>query len=126
MYFHKVKYFHKIFPSANRILCKSLRFPRLLHLFSQKSEKKRVLLEVLKLISHLRFCQKCTDLVAGAVVGSDGVATHVLAAPVVGRALVLVREEDRREPVLLDRVVREELQAETVALRCDHLPMSRW
>ena len=74
-------------------------------MFSQKSERKRVLLEVLKLISHLRFYQKCTDLVAGAVVGSDGVATHVLAAPVVGRALVLVREEDGREAVLLDGVV---------------------
>lgn len=61
---------------------------------------------------------------AGAVVGPDSVATHVLAAPVVGGALVLVREEDRREPVLLDRVVREKLQPETVTLGCDHLSMS--
>ena len=53
---------------------------------------------------------------AGAVVGPDGVAADVLAAPVVVRALVLVREEDRREPILLDRVVGEELQTETVAL----------
>ena len=53
---------------------------------------------------------------AGAVVGPDGVAADVLAAPVVGGTLVLVREEDRREPVLLDRVVGEELQPETVAL----------
>ena len=52
---------------------------------------------------------------AGAVVGPDSVAADVLAAPVVGGALVLVSEEDRREPVLLDRVVREELEAETVA-----------
>ena len=44
-------------------------------------------------------------LVTGAVVGPDGVATHVLAAPVVGGALVLVSEEDSREPILLDRVV---------------------
>ena len=58
---------------------------------------------------------------AGAVVGPDGVAADVLAAPVVGRALVLVREEDRREPVLLDRVVGEKLKAETVSLRCDDL-----
>ena len=58
---------------------------------------------------------------AGAVVGPDGVAADVLAAPVVGGALVLVSEEDRREPVLLDRVVGEELEAETVALRRDHL-----
>ena len=105
MCFLKLKYFHKIFLSANRILCKSLRFPRLLHLFSQKSERKRVLLEVVKLISHQKFYQKCTYLVAGAVVGPDGVATHVLAAPVISRTLILVREEDRREPVLLDRVV---------------------
>ena len=54
-------------------------------------------------------------LVAGAVVGPDSVAADVLAAPVVGGALVLVSEEDRREPILLDRVVGEELQAETVA-----------
>ena len=58
---------------------------------------------------------------AGAVVGTDGVAAHVLAAPVVGRALVLVSEEDRREPILLDRVVGEKLKAETVSLRCDDL-----
>ena len=58
---------------------------------------------------------------AGAVVGPDSVAADVLAAPVVGGALVLVSEEDRREPVLLDRVVGEELEAETVALRRDHL-----
>ena len=44
-------------------------------------------------------------LVTGAVVGPDSVATHVLAAPVVGGALVLVRKENRREPILLDRVV---------------------
>ena len=60
----------------------------------------------------------------GAVVGPDGVATHVLTATVVGGALVLVREKDRGEPVLLDRVVREKLQAETVTLGCDHLSMS--
>ena len=53
---------------------------------------------------------------AGAVIGPDGVAADVLAAPVVGGALVLVSEEDRREPILLDRVVGEELQPETVAL----------
>ena len=52
---------------------------------------------------------------AGAVVGPDSVAAYVLAAPVVGGALVLVREENRREPVFLDRVVGEELEAETVA-----------
>ena len=63
---------------------------------------------------------------AGAVVGPDSVAADVLAAPVVGGTLVLVREEDRREPILLDRVVGEELQTETVALRCDHLSMSGW
>ena len=44
-------------------------------------------------------------LVTGAVVGPDGVATHVLAAPVVGGAFVLVCKEDRREPILLDRVI---------------------
>ena len=44
-------------------------------------------------------------LVTGAVVGPDGVAAHVLAAPVVGGALILVREENRRESILLDRVV---------------------
>ena len=65
-------------------------------------------------------------LVTGAVVGPDGVAAHMLAAPVIGGALILVREEDRRESVLLDRVVREELQAETVTLGCDHLSMSGW
>ena len=37
-------------------------------------------------------------LVAGAVVGPDGIPADVLAAPVVGGALVLVREEDGREP----------------------------
>ena len=38
----------------------------------------------------------------GAVVGPDGVPADVLAAPVVGGALVLVREEDGGEAVLLD------------------------
>ena len=42
---------------------------------------------------------------AGAVVGPDGVPAHMLAAPVVGGALVLVREEDGGEAVLLDGVV---------------------
>ena len=45
----------------------------------------------------------------------------VLAAAIVGCALVLVREEDGGEPVLLDAVVREELQAQAVALGRDHL-----
>ena len=44
-------------------------------------------------------------LVTGAVVGPDGVATHVLAAPVIGGALILVRKEDRREAIFLDRVI---------------------
>ena len=60
-------------------------------------------------------------LVAGAVVSPDGVPADVLTPAVVGGALVLVREEDRREPVLLDRVIRQELQPQTVALRCDNL-----
>ena len=60
-------------------------------------------------------------LVAGAVVGPDGVPADVLAAPVVGGALVLVREEDGGEAVLLYGVVREKLQSETVPLRGDHL-----
>ena len=58
---------------------------------------------------------------AGAVVGTDGIAADVLAAPVVRRALVLVSEKDRREPILLDRVVGEKLEAETVSFRCDDL-----
>ena len=42
---------------------------------------------------------------AGAVVGPDGVPADVLAAAVVGGALVLVREEDGSKAVLLDRIV---------------------
>ena len=42
-----------------------------------------------------------TDLMTGAVVGPDGVPADVLTAPVVSGALVLVREEDGSEPVLL-------------------------
>ena len=41
----------------------------------------------------------------GAVVGPDGVPADVLAATVVGGALVLVREEDGSKAVLLDRIV---------------------
>ena len=41
------------------------------------------------------------DLMTGAVVGPDGVPADVLTAPVVSGALVLVREEDGSEPVLL-------------------------
>ena len=48
---------------------------------------------------------KVQYLVAGAVVGPDGVPAHVLAAAVVGGALVLVREEDGSKAVLLDRIV---------------------
>ena len=40
-----------------------------------------------------------TDLMTGAVVGPDGVPAAVLTAPVVSGALVLVREEDGREPI---------------------------
>ena len=58
---------------------------------------------------------------AGAVVGPDGVPADVLATPVVGGALVLVREEDGGEAVLLDGVVGQKLQPETVSLRSDHL-----
>ena len=50
-----------------------------------------------------------TDLMTGAVVGPDGVPADVLAAAVVGGALVLVGEEDGGEPVLLHAVVGEEL-----------------
>ena len=41
----------------------------------------------------------------GAVVSPDGVPADVLAAAVVGGALVLVREEDGSKAVLLDRIV---------------------
>ena len=58
---------------------------------------------------------------AGAVVCPDGVPADVLAAPVLRRALVLVREEDGGEPVLLDGVVGQELQPQTVPLRGDYL-----
>ena len=46
-----------------------------------------------------------TDLMTGAVVGPDGVPADVLAAAIVGGALVLVREEDGSKAVLLDRIV---------------------
>ena len=65
-------------------------------------------------------------LVAGAVVGPNSVPADVLAAPVVGGALVLVREEDGGEAILLDGVVREKLQPETVALGCNNLAVSGW
>ena len=62
-----------------------------------------------------------TDLMAGAVVGPDGVPADVLATPVVGGALVLVREEDGGEAVLLYGVIREKLQPQAVPLRGDYL-----
>ena len=62
-----------------------------------------------------------THLMAGAVVGPDGVPTDVLTAPVVGGALVLVGEEDGGEPVLLYGVIGQKLQPQAVALRGDHL-----
>ena len=58
---------------------------------------------------------------AGAVVCSDSVPADMLTSPVVGSTLVLVSEEYCGEPVLLDRVIREELQPETVSLRCNNL-----
>ena len=74
---------------------------------------------ILLRISESRFCTRNTIniflnfvnvesqfyLVAGAVVGPDGVPADVLAAAVVGGALVLVREEDGSKAVLLDRIV---------------------
>ena len=65
-------------------------------------------------------------LVAGAVIGPNGVPADVLAAPVVGGALVLVREEDGGEAILLDGVVREKLKPETVALGRNNLAVSGW
>ncbi len=59
-------------------------------------------------------------LLARAVVVPDGVPADVLAAAVVGGALVLVGEEGGGEARLLDGVVREELEAERVALGGDH------
>lgn len=61
----------------------------------------------------------------GAVVGPDGVPADMLAAPVACGALVLVREEDGSEPVLLDWVVGEELQPQAVPLRGDHLKQAK-
>ena len=74
---------------------------------------------ILLRISESRFCTRNTInislnfvnvesqfyLVAGAVVGPDGVPADVLAAAVVGGALVLVCEEDGSKAVLLDRIV---------------------
>ena len=57
----------------------------------------------------------------GAVVGPDGVPADVLTAAVIGGALVLVREEYGGESILLDRIVREKLQSQTVPLRGDDL-----
>ena len=61
----------------------------------------------------------------GAVVGPDGVPAHVLTSAVARGALVLVREEDGGEPVLLHRVVGQELQPQTVPLGGDHLK-TKW
>ena len=62
-----------------------------------------------------------TDLMTGAVVGPDGVPAHVLTPAIVRCTLVLVCEEDGGKAVLLHRVVRQELETQTIAVRCDHL-----
>ena len=78
-----------------------------------------------------------TNLMTGAVVGPDSVPTHMLTTSIVRSALVLVVvkmlkrvccppthlvcEEDCGEAIFLNGVVRQELEAETVAFARDYL-----
>lgn len=65
------------------------------------------------------------SVLAVALVGTDRVLADVLAAAVVGRALVQIGKEVRREAGLLHRIVRGELDSHLISERGDRLRNSR-
>ena len=50
-------------------------------------------------------------LMTSTIVSTNGIPTDVLTAPVIGCTLVFIRKENGGKSVLLDRVVRGELEA---------------